>query len=1208
MAAVAVCERDVEVLHAGRHQTAFSAKRATHDTLTAIPTLATLHAVGPTATGYATGVYDVIDRIFSGMRRRTRTAPSARRALLCAALLLLATVPPAYATNHITRLEQLMVGANGDTAVQFLEMKFLGSQNNWANVSRLRFHDESGSQTGVFVITENPPGPPFGPPCATGGGVCPQDPENTGISVLIATQAFVDLTGLAADILLPAPMMSPTGGMVCFEENPVQVNFSVRHCLSYGGFPADVGFQESDVCGSLNGPPAPALPFAGAPMSLNRFEDVTGDFECGHENANFRLEPPTPRNANGDTAEVGPSDAQIAFGELLFTTETFAGNGRTCATCHAAAEAFGLTPAGVEERFIADPQEPLFIAENDAQLSDLENACLMRDGDQRALILENIDGFANDPVFRGSPHLLNLALTAPYGLSGEEADLRSFSTGAVRQHFTKTLARGAADFRLPTQTELEALEAFMNSIAFPADGNLDLERMIDFDIATNGSNPAQIQRGRDLFFGPVAQCSTCHSGPVLADADGSLGTGTGNLAFNTGVVNRFVNQDDGCIGGPGDPTLPLPAEAGGNRAFSTPPLVGIATTAPFFHDNSAETLTDAVQFYDSLEFKQSPAAALLSAEIVLPVDDVRDIVAFLEAISIDPTDNCPGVSNPDQADSNGDGAGDACQPTVDVAPVVPQGDDLFAEIAIADPNDDPLNGVVQVIGGANAPVSITFEAFKTTCNLPAEDTDLLLNGVVIGTIPGDPLDCACIPGGPTSVEITGNVIGANWNFAGANALRVVKPETGNQRTLLTWAKATLFFDDRGPEEVCIHNVPNGPSDDCSEQIDLCRFNTSFVAVDETSEVELSTALVTEAYADSQLPAFLDISALDAGDYLLRATTTDGKTPEVDDVEPFTKNAEALLFTAPPNLDGELVVSFSVEAGFGNGTLDGEIVRPVDAVQLLTGALEFSAFPDTIVEDIDAFHILPEGAVVFSTSTDVTQGFGGIPNIRNGDLVLWDGVEATLLFSELIGFGGANNNIDAFSILPNGNWLLSTDLNATLGGLFFQNGDIVEYDPDADIATLHRGLDEATIFTGVPNSNPDVDALHVRSDGRLILSIRSDGIGRVGTGPTYVTAEAPRTDLFEIDPETLEASLLLDGSGLFDGLARNLDAVALTVATAPPGNDGDSDDPEEDPIEVPEPGLLLQLTAGAVMLSAMVRRRSRGAGRERRRGGGPVLPR
>ncbi len=258
----------------------------------------------------------------------------------------------------------------------------------------------------------------------------------------------------------------------------------------------------------------------------------------------------------------------------------------------------------------------------------------------------------------------------------------------------------------------------------------------------------------------------------------------------------------------------------------------------------------------------------------------------------------------------------------------------------------------------------------------------------------------------------------------------------------------------------------------------------------------------------------------------------------------------LAFLPVEPMEGDTIVSFSVEAGLLNGTLGGEVVRPVDAVDLGTGDLVFSAFPDTILEDIDAFHVLSEDEVVFSTSTDVTQGFGGIPYIRNGDLVLWDGATATLLFSELVGFGGPHNNIDAFSMLPNGNWLLSTDLDATLGGLFFQNGDIVEYDPDAGVATLYEGLDEATIFTGTPNSNADIDALHATADGTVIFSIRSDGIGRVGNGPTHGFADVPRTDLFEIDPATLDANLFLDGDGLFDGIARNLDAVSA-ASTGPP---------------------------------------------------------
>jgi cytochrome c peroxidase len=330
------------------------------------------------------------------------------------------------------------------------------------------------------------------------------------------------------------------------------------------------------------------------------------------------------------------ADPLVELGEQLFLEETFDGNGRTCATCHDVNQSYGMTPEGIASFFAVDPLDPLFIAENDPALETLENPCLMRQGNERALFLTNIDGFASPPVFRAVPHLLNVGLTGPYGQSGEVANLRDFPAGAIEQHFTQTMARNAGpDFRLPTDRELDALEAFMNSIAFPSDGNLDLDRMINYAVA-QGADAAAIERGRDLFFGDVAQCSRCHSGPTLADADGSLGTGTGNLAFNTGVVNLGVNNNDGCFGGPGDPTIPLPAEAGGDRKFSTPPMLGVANTAPFFHDNSSDTLFDAVSFYVSRTFLASPAAALLPQPSIFTVADTLDIVAFLEAISVDP--------------------------------------------------------------------------------------------------------------------------------------------------------------------------------------------------------------------------------------------------------------------------------------------------------------------------------------------------------------------------------------------------------------------------------------------------------------------------------------------------------------------------------------------------------------------------------------------
>ena len=84
------------------------------------------------------------------------------------------------------------------------------------------------------------------------------------------------------------------------------------------------------------------------------------------------------------------------------------------------------------------------------------------------------------------------------------------------------------------------------------------------------------------------------------------------------------------------------------------------------------------------------------------------------------------------------------------------------------------------------------------------------------------------------------------------------------------------------------------------------------------------------------------------------------------------------------------------------------------------------------------------ATVMVLSTIDGATLGGV-TFRDGDLVRYDDVTdtATLIFDE-DGFS-ANENIDALHVLANGNILLSTVNDATLGGLTFRDGDIVEYD-------------------------------------------------------------------------------------------------------------------------------------------------------------------
>ena len=323
----------------------------------------------------------------------------------------------------------------------------------------------------------------------------------------------------------------------------------------------------------------------------------------------------------------------VEQGERIFLTETFGGNGRTCGTCHRPTDNFGLTPA-----FIATLPEsdPLFVAESDPNLANnFENPRLMR---EFALILENQDGFddlANDFNMRGVPHTLALSTSIASragpqtGWSGDgspgDGSLRSFATGAVIQHFTKTTRRiPGVDFRLPTDEELDALEAFQLSLG--RQGELSLPLPLRSVVTA---------RGQEIFLdNTLGKCNACHDNAGANGDPAIFGPNAGNLNFNTGVedlpdqpqdlTGELVPPDDG-LGTPG----------GGE--FNTPTLVEAADTGPFFHNNSVETIEGAVAFYNGDAFTNSPAGQLLigatGSAINLDVTQVVAVAAFLRAIN-----------------------------------------------------------------------------------------------------------------------------------------------------------------------------------------------------------------------------------------------------------------------------------------------------------------------------------------------------------------------------------------------------------------------------------------------------------------------------------------------------------------------------------------------------------------------------------------------
>jgi cytochrome c peroxidase len=327
-------------------------------------------------------------------------------------------------------------------------------------------------------------------------------------------------------------------------------------------------------------------------------------------------------------------EALIARGEEIFFNETFNGNGRTCGTCHRREANFSIDPA-----FIATlpDNDPLFVAEFNPDLKfNFENPRLMR---EFGLILENVDGFddlEHKFVMRGVPHVLAQRTSVASnqgprtGWSGDgspDGTLRSFATGAVTQHFTKTLSRvPGVDFRLPTEAELDALEAFMLSLGRQDDLQLPLP--------LKGVVP---RRGQELFLDRnVGKCNLCH---VNAGATANFGGGNlGNINVDTGVENLpdqpadLTGEPNLPDGGFGREARPDPPGGFGGGTFNIPPLVEAVDTAPFFHNNAIRTIEGAVGFYDGEAFNNSPAGQLLGG-IKLDGTQIEAIAAFLRVIN-----------------------------------------------------------------------------------------------------------------------------------------------------------------------------------------------------------------------------------------------------------------------------------------------------------------------------------------------------------------------------------------------------------------------------------------------------------------------------------------------------------------------------------------------------------------------------------------------
>ncbi|GLS24938.1 hypothetical protein [Marinibactrum halimedae] len=348
---------------------------------------------------------------------------------------------------------------------------------------------------------------------------------------------------------------------------------------------------------------------------------------------------------NDPRVETGLVSLSVCVGAKIFFEETFDGNGRTCGTCHRAEDNFTISPQFIK-RLSSD--DPLFVASNNVSIATLERPDFLRNF---ALILENVDGredLDNKFTLRSIPHTLSMATSLapdvtdgttipPFertGWSGDGAPndgtLRDFLTGAVIQHFPKDLSRvDGVSFRLPTEEELD----------FALDFQIALGRTNEIDLSALQLNDNAAQAGIDVFLNQ-GRCNACH-----LNAGANFIVNGNNRNFNTGTeAARLRSVDaaniprDGGFGGAGLTEFNVDTngdninDAFGNGTFNSPPLIEAADTGPFFHTNASGDLEEAIEFYNSDAFANSPSGQV-GSPINLSRQEVNQVGRLLRVLN-----------------------------------------------------------------------------------------------------------------------------------------------------------------------------------------------------------------------------------------------------------------------------------------------------------------------------------------------------------------------------------------------------------------------------------------------------------------------------------------------------------------------------------------------------------------------------------------------
>lgn len=329
---------------------------------------------------------------------------------------------------------------------------------------------------------------------------------------------------------------------------------------------------------------------------------------------------------------VSGAPAAIAFGRALFnSTLLSAGRAQSCATCHIPAKGFG-----------DGKPRSIGIARVDRNAAGLYNMRLNRwfgwGGKSDTLWAQSIHPILDAKELGANPALIARRIAGDKRLAAAyRRTFRHEPVGRPPETVLVNVAKALAAFQETIVSGRTRFDAFRDA----------LKKNHSARIA---AYPAAAKRGLKIFIGK-GKCNICHFGPNFTNGEfHNIGIGYfvargrvdkgryGGIetlkASRYNLLGPYNDDKRRSTAGFTKRVRQHPANWG---AFRVPSLRNLAATAPYMHNGSKPTLSEAVRHYSELnEDRLHQTGEKLLRALKLNRREIADLVAFLNTLSETP--------------------------------------------------------------------------------------------------------------------------------------------------------------------------------------------------------------------------------------------------------------------------------------------------------------------------------------------------------------------------------------------------------------------------------------------------------------------------------------------------------------------------------------------------------------------------------------------